>query len=78
MGWGKMMTNHTLMYSTCEQKVIGVRQLMRKKWAKQPFNEMCTRAKQPTDILCTGVRQLPMEDLCVGVRQLQSEDMNRG
>ena len=46
--------------------VIGVRQLQRKKLARQPMN-----------ILCMGVRHLPLEDLCVVVRQLQLEDMNR-
>ena len=63
------MTYHGLMYLTCEQMMITVR-LQKKKWARQP-NEMCTRARQPMDILCTGVRQLPMEDLSVGVGQLQ-------
>lgn len=32
------------------------------------------RARQHVDILCTRVRQLPMEDICVGVRQLQLGD----
>jgi hypothetical protein len=64
------MTYHGLMYLACEQMVTRVRQLQRKEWARL-INEMCTRARQPMDILCMGVRQLPMEDLCVGVRQLQ-------
>lgn len=66
-----MMTNHTLMYLAIEHMVIGVRQLQRKKWARQLVNESCTRARQPMDKLCTRVRHFPMEDLCVRVRQLQ-------
>ena len=53
-----------------------------KKWARQPLNELCTRARQHVNELCTrarqsmdglytNVKQLPMEDLCVGVRQRQ-------
>ena len=55
-----MMINHILMCLVCEQMVIRVRQLQRKKWARQPM-----------DRLCTGVRHLLKEGLCVGVRQLQ-------
>ena len=51
--------------------VIGVRQLQRKKWTRQPVNELCNRARQPMDNFYTRVRQFTMEDLCVGVRQLQ-------
>jgi hypothetical protein len=51
----KIMTYHALMYLTCEQMMTRVR-LQKKKWARQPM-----------DILCMGVRQIPMEDLCVGV-----------
>ena len=71
------MNNHTLMFLACEHMVIGVKQLQRKKWAGEPIDEMRTRDKQPINILCTDVRQLPMKDLCVGVRQLQLEDMNQ-
>ena len=42
-----------------------------KKWARQPLNELCTRARQSMDGLYTNVKQLPMEDLCVRVRQRQ-------
>ena len=77
MNWGKMITNHTLMYLACEQMVIGVIQLQSKKWVRQPTNELCTKARQPMDILCTGGRQIPLEDLFVGARQLQLEDMNQ-
>jgi hypothetical protein len=71
MDWKKKMTYHALMYLAGEQTVIGVRQLHKKKWARQPITEMCTWATQPKDILYMGVRQLLMEDLCVGVGQLQ-------
>ena len=54
------MTYHALMYLVREQMVTRVRQLHKKKWVRQPM-----------DILCTGVRQLLMEDICVGVGQLQ-------
>jgi hypothetical protein len=60
-----------LIHLACEQMVVGVRQLQKKKWTRQPINEMHTRARKLTDILCKGVRQLPMEDLCLGVGQLQ-------
>jgi hypothetical protein len=40
--WGRMMSMHTLTYLACEQLVIGVTQLQRKKWARQPVNELCT------------------------------------
>ena len=76
------MTYHALMYLACEQMVAGVRQLQKKNWARQPTNEMRTRARQLMDILCTGVRQLQLgvrklllEELCVGVKQLQLGDM---
>ena len=62
------MTNHALMYLACKHIVIGVRQLQKKKWARQPIHKMHTRARQPLDVLCTGVRQLPTEDLCIRVR----------
>ena len=38
---------------------------------KQPKKEWCTRARQPMNELCMGVRQLPLENLCIGVRELQ-------
>ena len=47
MDWKKMMTYGALMYLACEQIVIGVVQLHRKKWARQHM-----------DILCAGVKQL--------------------
>ena len=57
---GNKMTYHALMYLACEQMMVGIKQLQKKKWARQLINGMCTRARQPTDILCTGIRQLPM------------------
>jgi hypothetical protein len=51
------MTYHALIYLACEQIMVGVKQLHKKKWARQPM-----------DIFCMRVRQLPMEDLCVGIR----------
>ena len=55
-----MITYYALMCLACEHMRIGVKQLQGKKWARQPM-----------DIVCTGVRQHLMEDLFVGVRQLQ-------
>ena len=40
-----MMINHALMYLTCMYMVIGVRELRRKKSARQYINEMCTTAR---------------------------------
>ena len=46
-------------------------EIQRKKWARQPNDEMCTRARQPIDILCMGVGRFSIEDLHVGIRELQ-------
>ena len=65
------MTYHALMYLACERTMTGIKQLQRTKWVEKTINRMRTKARQPMDILCMGVRQLPMEDLCDGVKQLQ-------
>ena len=44
--------NHALVYLANEQMVFGVTQLQRKNFLKQPLKE-----------LCTGVRQLLIEDI---------------
>ena len=49
MGLKKRLTYHALMYVVCEHMRIGVTQLQRNKWARQPINKMCTRARQPMD-----------------------------
>ena len=64
----ELKTSHILLHLACGQMVFGVRQLLRKNWAKQPKKDWCTRARQPMKLLCMGVRQFPIEDLCVGVR----------
>ena len=67
-------TNHILLYLACDQMVIGVIQLQRKEWGKHfmTTTKMCIRARQ---LLCMGVKELPIEDLCVGVRHLPLEDI---
>ena len=64
-------TNHILLYLACEQMVSGVNQLQKKNCVRPPKREWYTRVRQSIVELCTGVRQLLIEDLCVGVRQLQ-------
>ena len=62
------MPYHALMYLTYEQMVARVRQLQKKKWARQLINEMHTRLDGSWTYCARELaRQLSMEDLCVRV-----------
>ena len=60
--------------------MVNVRQLQKKKWARQPMDILCTRVRQlPMEYfyigvgnLQLGIRNLPL-DIGIGMRQLQLE-----
>ena len=58
--------------------MFAVKQLQIKNRVRQPKNEWCTRARQHTKGLFTGVKELPIENLCIGDKHLPLEDFGLG